>query len=192
MQVRTPSSGSLSKLAYQLSFTILMIFCSSGHRTPLSVLRHYRSCSTRLMSWVYQIALDKLEGPTTVLTFLGLELDSRLLEVRLPAVKLAELHVLISSWLGRRACTRKELESLVGHLGFACKVVQPGKTFLRHMFELLSVPKSACSFIRLNVSFRSDLLWWHTFLAPLNGINLTRTLAPLNFQVRFASDASGT
>ena len=28
-------------------------------------------------------ALDKLEGPTTVLTFLGLELDSRLLEVRL-------------------------------------------------------------------------------------------------------------
>ena len=54
MQVRTPSSGSLSKLAYQLSFTILMIFCSSGHRTPLSVLRHYRSCSTRLMSWVYQ------------------------------------------------------------------------------------------------------------------------------------------
>ena len=50
------------------------------------------------------------------------------------------------------------------------------------MFELLSVPKSACSFVRLNVSFRSDLLWWHTFLAPLNGINLTRTLAPLNFQ----------
>ena len=81
-------------------------------------------------------ALDKLEGPTMVHTFLGLELDSRLLEVRLPAVKLAELHVLISSWLGRRACTRKELESLVGHLGFACKVVQPGKTFLWRMFEL--------------------------------------------------------
>ena len=138
--------------------------------------------------------MDKLEGSTTVLTFLSLELDSGLLEVRLPAVKLTELHMLISSWLGRRACTRKELESLVGHLGFACKVVQPGKTFLRHIFELLSVPKSACSFVRLNVSFRSDLLWWHIFLAPLNynGINLTRTLAPLNFQVRFASDASGT
>ena len=91
-------------------------------------------------------------------------IDSRLLEVRLPAVKLAELHMLTSSWLGRRACTRKELESLVGHLGFACKVVQPEKTFLRHMLELLSVPKSACSFVRLNVSFRSNLLWWHTFL----------------------------
>ena len=42
------------------------------------------------------------------------------------------------------------------------------------------------------MSFRSDLLWWHTFLALLNGINLTRTLAPLNFQVRFTSDASGS
>ena len=137
------------------------------------------------------IALNKLEGPIAVLSFLGLELNSNLLEVRLPAVKLAEIHLLISSWLGWKACTGKELKSLVGHLGFACKVVQPGKTFLRRMFELLSRANSAHRFIRLNSSFKSDLLWWHTFLSPLNGVNLTRKLTPPKFQVRFASDASG-
>ena len=66
----------------------------------------------------------------------------------------------------------------MGHLGFACKVVQPGKTFLRRIFELLSVRKGAHSWVRLNASFRSDVLWWHTFLAPFNGVSLTRTLAP--------------
>ena len=81
---------------------------------------------------------------------------------------------------------------LVGHLGFACKVVQPGKTFLRRIFERLSVRKSAHSWVRLNASFRSDMLWWHTFLAPLNSINLTRTLAPHSFQVTFSSDTSGS
>ena len=57
------------------------------------------------------IALDKLEGPTTLLTFLGLELDSSLLEMRLPADKLADL---ISSWLDHKHCYRKELKGLVG------------------------------------------------------------------------------
>ena len=105
-----------------------------------------------------------------------------MLEVRLPADKLAEIHSLISSWLGRKACNGKELKSLVGHLGFACKAVQPGKTFLRCMFELLSRANSAHSFFRLNSSFKSDLLWWHTFLTPLNGVNLIRKLAHPTFK----------
>ena len=114
-----------------------------------------------------------------------------MLEICLPASKLADLQCLISSWLDRKHCYRKELEALVGHLGFACKVVQPGKTFLRCLFELLSVPKKAHSWVRLNASFRSDLLWWHTFLAPLNGVSLTRSLAPHNFQITFASGHIG-
>ena len=61
-------------------------------------------------------AMDKLEGPVTLLTFLSLELDSSLLEIRLPADKLADLQDLISSWLDRKHCYHKELESLVGHL----------------------------------------------------------------------------
>ena len=101
------------------------------------------------------IALDKLEDPITWLTFLGLELDFRVLEIRLLASKLADLRCLISF---RKHCYRKELEALVGHLVFACKMVRPEKTFLRHIFELLSVRKAAHTWVQLNASFRSDLL----------------------------------
>ena len=99
---------------------------------------------------------------------------------------------MITEWLDRRSCTRRELESLVGSLGHASRVVQPGKTFLRRMFELLSIPKKPYHFVRLNASFRSDLLWWHTFFAPLNGISLPRRFSPPQVQAQFATDASGS
>ena len=99
------------------------------------------------------MATNKLEGPATQLTFLGFELDSVQLEFCLPAEKVATLQMMITEWLDHRSCMRKELESLVGSLGHAGRVVQPGKTFLHRMFELLSLPKKPHHFVRLNASF---------------------------------------
>ena len=47
------------------------------------------------------VAPDKLEGPTTRLVFLGFELDTMAMEVRLPAPKLQELKELIQQRLGK-------------------------------------------------------------------------------------------
>ena len=150
-----------------------------------------------ILLWVFgelglPVATNKSEGPATQLTFLGFKLDSVQLEFRLPAKKVATLQMMITEWLDHRSCTRKELESLVGSLGHAGRVVQPGKTFLRRMFELPSIPKKPHHFVRLNASFRSDLLWWHTFLAPLNGISLPRRFGPLQVQAQFTTDASSS
>ena len=90
------------------------------------------------------IYMDKLEGPGCQLTFLGFELDSSVLEIRLSSAKLTELQQLISAWVGHKSCSRRELESLVGKLGHATRVVLPGKTFMRRIW--------------LNLAFRSDLL----------------------------------
>ena len=85
------------------------------------------------------IAMDKLEGPVWCLAFLGIEIDTLAMELRLPLHKLRELQTLVGSWLEHRgSSTREELESLIGKLSHACKVVRPGKTFMRRMFELLS------------------------------------------------------
>ncbi len=138
------------------------------------------------------VAQEKLEGPTTCLIFLGLEIDSITMQLRLPAEKLAALLVLVQSWLHRQSCTRRELESLVGSLHFACSVVRSGKTFLRRVFELLSVARKRHHYIRLNQSFRSDLRWWDLFLAPLNRRPLARPIIPASQRITFASDASGS
>ena len=71
----------------------------------------------------------KCVGPATALTMLGIELDSINQVVCLPAEKLEALRELIASWLAQMWCNRQELESLIGHLHHATKVVWPSQTF---------------------------------------------------------------
>ena len=80
---------------------------------------------------------NKLKGPSMCLTFLGFELDSKALEMRLPWDKLLDLQQTLSAWSGRHLCRKKELESLVGKLSHASRVAQHGKTFLCQLFEFL-------------------------------------------------------
>ena len=136
------------------------------------------------------LAINKLEGPTMCLDFLGFELDSWRMEVRLPREKLLELQHLIRQWVAKKSCTRKELKSLTGKLGHAAKVVQPGKTFMRRMFELQSGVHQPYHHVRLNSDFRSDILWWDTFLESWNGISMI----PLVQQpsIHIWTDASGS
>ena len=88
-------------------------------------------------------------------------------------------------------CSRRELGSLVGLLNHTCKVVRPGRTFLRRMFDLLhAVPmhRHRPHPIRLN---RSDLAWWRTFVVEWNGVSL---LTPPRQRptTEMASDTSGS
>ena len=135
------------------------------------------------------VAEEKLEGPTTSLDFLGFTLDTELSEIRLPRAKLEELRVLLQQWRGRKSCTRKELESLTGKLAHAAKAVKPGKTFLGRMFRLLGGVRKAHYRVRLNLSFRSDILWWDTFAASWNGVSLLKPTA--EECVHVWTDASG-
>ena len=98
--------------------------------------------------------------------------------------------------MGRgKVCSRKELESLIGLLNHACKVVRPGRTFLRRMIDLLharSLPTHAGKNtpIRLNAEFRADLSWWQCFTQSWNGSSFLPTPPQLP-QSQVASDASG-
>lgn len=130
----------------------------------------------------------KLEGPCRCRKFLGFELDSRKMEIRLPDSKLQEFQHLINEWQDRKSSTKKELESLVGKLVFTTRVVRPGKTFLRCMFELLSGIRQPHHHVRLNTQFRSDLHWWATFLHAWNRVSM---LEGQSSTIHFATDASG-
>ena len=83
------------------------------------------------------IASHKTEGPATVVTFLGIQIDTCKGELRLPLEKLQRLRDLLEEWRDRKGCTRRELETLIGQLNHACKVVRAGRSFLRRMIDLL-------------------------------------------------------
>ena len=102
---------------------------------------------------------------------LGIELDSVAQVAHLPTEKLHVLWDLIRSWLPRKWYYRQELESLIGHLLHAAKVVWPGRTFLHHMSYLLCCFRSKDHLIRLNQEFHCDLLWSHQFLDKWHGVS---------------------
>ena len=60
---------------------------------------------------------------------------------------------LLESWSVKRHCSRKELESLIGTLHHACKIIPQGRTFIRWMIYLLSAFRHDDHPIRLNREF---------------------------------------
>ena len=57
---------------------------------------------------------------------------------------------------------KRQLQSIIGHLHHASKVVKPGRPFIRRLIDLASSRPHPESWIRLNTDFRSDIQWWVT------------------------------
>jgi len=70
--------------------------------------------------------LEKVEGPTQSLTFLGIVLDTKNMEACLPHEKLQRIWEQVAAWLVKCKATKRQLLSLVGLLQYATKVVKPG------------------------------------------------------------------
>ena len=138
------------------------------------------------------IASHKTEGPTTTITFLGIELDTVAQTMRLPSEKLGRLQRMIEGWSGRRSCIKRDLQSLIGLLQHASSVVRPSRTFLRRIIALLSVAKRPHHRIRLNAGFRSDFQWWASFLPGWSGISMMAGWNRAQWSATLTSDASGS
>ena len=121
------------------------------------------------------VAFNKVDGPSTRLTFLGIQVDSGTGELSLPPPKLQRIKSTIQAWLSanRKATTKRELQSLIGLLSHAATVVPPGRTFLRQLIDAAKIGSRPSQFIRLNAEVRSDLQWWSCFLESRNGALIT-------------------
>ena len=115
------------------------------------------------------IAHHKTEGLSPITTFLGIQIDSNTFQLSLPSEKIQRLQDLLGQWTGRRSCTKKELQSLLGHLSHAVTVIRPGRIFLCNLFSLLSRVHNPHHFVRLNSQAREDLAWWKCLLHHWNG-----------------------
>ncbi len=137
------------------------------------------------------IAEDKLEGPAQVITFLGIEIDVKESTLRLPVGKLTELRGLVILWSSRRKCTKRELLSLIGSLSFACRVIKPGRMFLRRLIDLAHSVRSLHHHIDLTNSVREDLAMWSVFLESWNGCALFQEPTTSSAVLGLFTDVSG-
>ena len=134
----------------------------------------------------------KTEGPTTSLTFLGLQLDTVALEISLPRDKLVSLREALTGWRGRKACRKRQLLSLIGTLSFACRAVRSGRTFLRRLITLSTRVSQLDHFVRISRTARADIEWWFHFSASWNGVSMMSVVKRSNPAVTLTSDASGS
>lgn len=138
------------------------------------------------------MAPEKTIGPSSTISFAGIELDSVLMEARLPPDKLVKCQDLISGFLRRRKVTLQEIQSLTGLLNFACTVVVPGRAFLRRLIDLTIGLRRPHFLIRLTQEVKADLKVWQQFLSGFNGRSFFLSVDWANsHHLKLYTDASG-
>ena len=106
------------------------------------------------------LADEKIIGPSDIITYLGIEIKSKLLTISVPKDKYNELMETLRSWLNKNSCTKRQLLSLIGKLSFICKVVRPGRIFLRRLINLSMSVVKLNHYINLNKQALADIRWW--------------------------------
>ena len=135
----------------------------------------------------------KVFSPTTRLEFLGIVLDSELMELQMSAERLADVFDELRRWLNNYKGTKRELLSLLGKLVYLCRIIKPGRIFIRRLFDLSKTVKSLHHHVRLSAEASADVLWWLSFCSSWNQRSVfydddwTR-----GDTIHLASDASGT
>ena len=82
------------------------------------------------------LSVKETAGPSKVLEYLGVILDSEQMEARLPLDKLRRITDAVTHFRVGRHALNNGLLSLLGHLNFACRVIYPGCAFLSYLIRL--------------------------------------------------------
>ena len=139
------------------------------------------------------LAPAKTVGPATRLEFLGIILDSEQMQASLPQDKVIRLQEELAKWSNRRKGTLKELQSLIGSLNFACRVIPPGRAFLQRIINLTIGIKKPYHHVRLNAAFFEDIRMWQMFLKDWNGKQFfLNTAWESSVSLQLFTDASST
>ncbi|XP_052796973.1 uncharacterized protein LOC128229245 isoform X1 [Mya arenaria] len=139
------------------------------------------------------IKSSKTVFPNTQVEVHGILVDTNSLTASLPPDKVQLLRTLLESFKKRKKVTLKQLQSLLGHLNFACKVIKPGRCFLRRLYDLTIGCTKPNHHIRLTSETRADIALWHTFLNDYNGCTLlTGDRFTTSTTLKLFTDAAGS
>ena len=127
----------------------------------------------------FQINWKKVVDPSTRIIFLGIEIDSIAMCLRLPEDKLSQVRQELSLFLNRKRASKKQLQSLAGKLNFCASVVYGGRGFSRCIIDTINLLKEGSHKTILSASIKSDILWWHNFMASFNGRSMLLDKQPI-------------
>ena len=177
-------------------FHYLDDFFFAGHRGTSECLQALNYMLTLCQAVQAPLKPEKVFSPATLMVILGIELDTISMQARLPVVKLValldELQSFATLHSTDRACTKRQLLSLIGKLAFACKVIPAGRIFLRRLLDTAHSREGLNDHIPISDDALGDIQWWQRFAQSWNGkaffLDPTWTPAP---ELQLFTDASG-
>ena len=112
---------------------------------------------------------EKVSNPVTRLTCLGIDIDAKSGMLHIPNNKLQEIQRVCQRWLTKASATKKQLQSLVGHLIYLHKCISPARLFVNRVLTTLRNAPGSGS-ISLDELFYRDIAWFVKFMQHYNGV----------------------
>ncbi len=100
---------------------------------------------------------EKIEGPTTSITYLGIHLDTIQMFAAIPLAKRTELILTLRKWLTRAYCSLTELQSLIGSLMWVAQVAPHGRTFIQSLINRTKGKNRGSVRVKINKRCKDDI-----------------------------------
>ncbi|XP_033730239.1 uncharacterized protein LOC117319560, partial [Pecten maximus] len=142
------------------------------HTDKTGCLRTLNVLVTLLRKLGFFINWQKVVDPTTTLNFLGIEICSTQMQLRLPDDKLRAVKEELSKFRQRKRATKAQLQSLVGKLNWVSSVVYGGRAFLRRLINAMNTLRHKSHKLRFSADTLLDIKWWLAFMPRFNGKSL--------------------
>ena len=137
------------------------------------------------------IAEEKTEGPTRVIIFLGIQIDTVNWEISIPQEKVIKYRNNIQQVLENGEYTLRHLKQIIGQLSFVTRIIPAGRCFLRRLHNATVHVRRLAQVIPISSSARADLEMWLNFLRSYNGKEILRKKPDLTSKdLHFYADAS--
>jgi hypothetical protein len=85
------------------------------------------------------------------------------MELQMSPERLHDVFDELKRWDSDYRGTKRELLSLLGKLVFICRIVVPGRIFIRRLFDLSKTVKCLNHHVRLSREAAADVQWWLSF-----------------------------
>ena len=102
----------------------------------------------------------------------GIELDTIKWQARLTQDKISKITEALITMSKSRLTTLHHMQSLIRMLNFACRVIFPGRAFLRRLIDLTMGIAKPTHHIKLNSVARAGISAWLTFIRAFNGVSM--------------------
>ena len=118
----------------------------------------------------FAINYNKIEGPSTNITFLGVVLNTLSMTLELPATTRSNLLDSLCKFRSHNKVTKKAIQSILGKINWATQCIYGGRFFMRRLIDRMVTLRKPWHRSRVTTAMKADLDWWINYMNDFNGL----------------------